>query len=114
MTGTDTTYRGGDSTMDFLNNLGSSAMASVAGVVLAGGGALLFKLLNVLYDSFHVTKLINENATKLGNEAGLKIYHAAIKKIKDEKLKQKAIKDLDKAGDLIDEGWDKGLRGNKI
>ncbi len=78
-------------------------------VGLFGGGFIL-----LLYNYLKVGAWIKSGGRILGNRIGLMIHDYSIKNIKDTKLKEKAINDLDLAGDHFDEGFDLGIRGTKL
>ena len=83
-------------------------------IIALASGALLWQLANFFYTHFKLASLAKENVYKLGNHIGLQLKKYVLDKVKDEALREKMMKDLDASGDEFDEGFDAGIRGNKL
>ena len=93
--------------MDILSLLGNPAVQIATGL-LSGG------LFILIYNHLKLGQMFKAQGKELGNKLGLAFYHNVVKKIKDDKLREKFIKDLDLAGDQFDDGFDQGIRGIKL
>lgn len=92
-------------------NIGTAISGFVAGGLLI---PLLWKIGALLWDTLKIGKDAKKTVKKAGNMAGLYIYNKMIKKITDLNAKDKTLKYLDELSDVLEESFDKGIKGEKI
>ena len=97
--------------MDFIQNLFSGV---VGGIVISTAWAFAANA----WEVFQLKKVIDnagdEYILKGSNKLGLSINKNFLSKIKDKDLKLKVLASLDSQGDKANQGWDKGIRGEKV
>jgi len=90
-----------------LSKIGTELIVGLSSFIIGGVGVWL-------YVQSGLSHAIKTGGKQAGNFLGLLMWNNVIKQIKDDNLRNKLIEDLDTAGNDLDLGWSKGVRGIKI